>query len=230
MDPCKNVCRLSKDGEIRAPMIKPACLISSKYYGGFLGFFGVDSRSFRFLMWRYLAPSRLQERRWDQAGGTMLWNQWNNTGPQREHAWARTKQRDGGDRFCILEKLPKKADVYEKPSTRENMEQSGDQQSSFLVMLWHETTGKLLPLERSVTDVFGEQHKHKPALAHNVVNIAVKEPSERLAPASADSGLFFFLSSPSSSSLSLSEAQTLSSPDIRGSGKILKETNHVKWG
>lgn len=43
-----------------------------------------------------------------------------------------------------------------------------------------------------LTDVFGEQHKHKPALAHNVVNIAVKEPNERLAPASADSGLFFF--------------------------------------
>lgn len=38
---------------------------------------------------------------------------------------------------------------------------------------------------------FGEQHKHKPALPHNVVNIAVKEPSERLAPAAADSGLFF---------------------------------------
>lgn len=70
-----------------------------------------------------------------------------------------------------------------------------------------------------LTDVFGEQHKHKPALAHNVVNIAVKEPNERLAPASADSGLFFFFFVRSANSFI---------PDIRGSGKILKETNHVK--
>lgn len=58
-----------------------------------------------------------------------------------------------------------------------------------------------------------------PALAHNVVNIA-----ERLTPAFADSGFFFFFFS----FFILVRSVNSFIPDIRGCGKILKETNHVK--
>lgn len=107
-------------------MIKPACLISSKYYEGFFGFFFqliLLGGGIRHCFLR--AETRLLEQQSERTEKASAL-EGNMPEPEPNSAPA--------DRFCILEKSPKKADVYEKLSAQENVERSGDPQSSFLVM------------------------------------------------------------------------------------------------
>lgn len=125
---------------------------------------------------------------------------------------------------CILETVgeqsQKNANVYEKLNALEHQAEICNRVSLVIPHERHKTTGKLLALEQHTTDGVESNTAQSNVFLNNVVNIAVK--SWVLRTSFCRRQLFFFPSPVRSVNSFI--------PDIRGGGKILKESNRVKWG
>lgn len=130
--------------------------------------------------------------------------------------------------FCILgaagEQSLKNANVYEKLNALEH--RAGDLQSSFACNTARETRhyGKIATTWAAHYRWCLRATQHK-AMCFLIMWWILQWKAECFVLASADCSFFFFFFF-----FSCQKCELLSSPDIRGCGKILKETNRVKWG
>lgn len=74
----------------------------------------------------------------------------------------------------VREQSPKNANVYEKLNALEHRAEIGNRVSLVIQKERHETTGKLLPLERHTTDGVESNTAQSNVFLNNVVNIAAE--------------------------------------------------------